>query len=146
VDLVIAEHDVTLCGQAARAVAVDYRLLPVALLANDGKASARPLTAQLGPGDRLVALITLPDLQKLLRREAVPKDRSVEVKAFPLPARDWLAGLVKTQKGLSAEEAEKALDHLPLTLGAGLTRGQAEDLLARLVRERITAVSQGGRP
>jgi hypothetical protein len=35
--------------------------------------------------------------------------------------------------------AEEALDHLPVCLGEKLTRGQAEDLLALLTRERVTA-------
>ena len=39
----------------------------------------------------------------------------------------------------SLEEAQAALDQLPLRIGTKLTRGQAEDLLARLVRERVSA-------
>ena len=36
-------------------------------------------------------------------------------------------------------EAGQTLEHLPLRLADHLTRGQAEDLLARLIRERIDA-------
>jgi len=57
----------------------------------------------------------------------------------PLPAREWLAGLLRIQRGGSEEEAASALEHLPLRLAEHLTRGQAEDLLARLVRERVDA-------
>ena len=39
----------------------------------------------------------------------------------------------------SLEEAEKAAQQLPLRLKNGLTRGQAEDLLALLQRERVAA-------
>jgi hypothetical protein len=46
---------------------------------------------------------------------------------------------VRTVQGLGAVEAEKALDELPLRLGHDLTRGQAEDLLAQLLRERVSA-------
>ena len=48
-------------------------------------------------------------------------------------------GLVRTLRGVDQTEAEKLLDHLPLRLAAGLTRGQAEDLLALLAREPVTA-------
>jgi hypothetical protein len=120
-------------------VAVDYRLQPVALLPAEGAPPRRPLGARLAAGDRLVAIIALPDLERLLRRAPCSAEFAVDVTAFPLPTRGWLAGLVRTVQGLSAEDAEKALDHLPLGLGTNLTRGQAEDLLAQLVRERVTA-------
>jgi hypothetical protein len=61
------------------------------------------------------------------------------VTACPLPARPWLAAMIRTLLGGPQEEAESAVTRLPLRLGVNLTRGQAEDLLARLVRERVTA-------
>jgi hypothetical protein len=81
----------------------------------------------------------MEDLDPLLRRKPASAEFAVDVTGCPLPTRGWLAGLVRTQLGLSQEQAEKALDHLPLRLGDNLTRGQAEDLLARLVRERVAA-------
>jgi hypothetical protein len=63
----------------------------------------------------------------------------VEVLGFPLPARDWLAALLRTQRCCAEEEASRALEQLPLCLAEHLTRGQAEDLLAQLARERINA-------
>jgi hypothetical protein len=87
----------------------------------------------------VVAIIALPDLDNLLRRRPPPRDCSVEVTAFPPPTRSWLAGLVRTARAVGQGEAEKMLGLLPLRLGEGLTRGQAEDLLAQLARERVTA-------
>jgi Trk K+ transport system NAD-binding subunit len=138
IDLVVATGDRLLAGQAVRAVAVDYRLLPVAVLPAKGLAGPL-LTTRLEAGDRLVAIIALPDLERLQHRQPAPADLAVEVTGFPPPARCWLAGLVRTVRNVGAEEADKAVDSLPLRLGNGLTRGQAEDLLAQLVRERVTA-------
>jgi Trk K+ transport system NAD-binding subunit len=137
IDLVVQEGDALLTGESVRAVAVDYRLLPVAVLPATGPPPNPLLGARLSPGDRLAAIIALPDLDNLLRRQPPPRDCAVDVSAFPLPARAWLAGLVRTLRGLGQAEAETMLDQLPLRLGDGLTRGQAEDLLAQLARERV---------
>jgi hypothetical protein len=137
-DLVVQEKD-PFAGQSVRALAVDYRLLPVAVLPAAGPASRLPMGARLVAGDRLVAVSALADLERVLARQPAPGGCAVEVTAFPLPARGWLAGLVRTAQGLGAVEAEKALDELPLRLGRDLTRGQAEDLLAQLLRERVSA-------
>ena len=90
-------------------------------------------------GDTVVGIVALADLERLLRRQPSSAAYAVDVLSFPLPARGWLAGLLRASRGLPAAEADRALDRLPLRLAANLTRGQAEDLLARLVRERITA-------
>lgn len=138
VDLTIQPQDSFLAGQSLRTIAVDYRLLPLAVLASYGKALPHTLNSRLEAGNRLVAIIGLTDLQRLLRRETAPCDWSVEITAIPLPARPWVAQLLRTQRGLSAEEAELAAEKLPVCVGLGLTRGQAEDLLALLYRERVT--------
>ena len=144
VDLLVGEHDATLLSQPVRVVAVDYGLLPVAVVPRQGPAPAQLLGTRLAAGDRLIGLITLPDLQRLVRREPAPRDRAVEVTAVPLPTRSWVATLLRSRQGLSAEDAEKALEHLPLALATGLTRGEAEDLLAQLYRERVGARLRDG--
>ncbi len=139
IDLVVQEADALLTGESVRAVAVDYRLLPVAVLPASGPPPNPLLAARLRPGDRLAAIVALPDLDNLLRRQPPPCTCAIEVSQFPLPARPWLAGLVRTLRRVGQEEAETILEQLPLRLAEGLTRGQAEDLLAQLVRERVTA-------
>ncbi|HEV3235445.1 MAG TPA: NAD-binding protein [Gemmataceae bacterium] len=139
IDLIIGEQDGVFVDQTVRAVAVDYRLLPVAVLTSDGKVVDQPLKARLGKGDRLVGLIALPDMQRLVRREAAIRDCEVEVTSFPLPAKDWLATLVRTRLGVSSEEAMEKLAHLPFHLGLGMSRGEAEDVIAHLAREKISA-------
>ncbi len=139
IDLVIQEGDALLTDESVRAVAVDYRLLPVAVTPATGPPPSPLLAARLSPGDRLAAIIALPDLDNLLRRQPPSCDCAIEVSGFPLPARAWLAGLVRTTRDVGQMDAEMMLDQLPLRLANGLTRGQAEDLLAQLARERVTA-------
>jgi Trk K+ transport system NAD-binding subunit len=70
VDLTIQAQDVNLAGQSLQAVAADYRLLPVAVLSSYGKALPHTMDSQLEAGNRLAAIIGLPDLQRLLSRES----------------------------------------------------------------------------
>src|SRR5204863_3732631 len=98
-----------------------------------------PLNARLGPGDCLTVIVTLPDLQRLLQREPAARGWQVEVTAVPLPARPFLAQLLRTRDGLDAETADKQAQQVPLLLGTRLTRGEAEDLLYLLTRERVAA-------
>jgi Trk K+ transport system NAD-binding subunit len=137
-DLVIQVKD-PLAGQSVRAVAIDHRMLPVALVRTDGPPPRPLLSARLAEGDRLVALAALADLEPLLRRQPASACFAVDVTGCPLPTRPWLAGLVRTLLGCTQEQSEKAIEALPLRVSTNLTRGQAEDLLARLVRERVAA-------
>jgi Trk K+ transport system NAD-binding subunit len=139
IDLLVQPEDAAFIGQSVRAVAVDYRLLPVAVLPTEGPPQRVPMTARLVAGDRLVGIIALSDLDRLLRRQPTPPDYAVEVQGFPMPARGWLAGLIRTLQGVGQPEAEAVLERLPFRLRNHLTRGQAEDLLAQLVRERVAA-------
>jgi Trk K+ transport system NAD-binding subunit len=137
IDLVINEQD-PFVSHSVRAVAIDYHLLPVTVLR--GKERVRPLWAsRLLAGDRLVALVDLTNLDRLLRRQPCSAGFAVDVTAFLPPTRGWLASLARTTLGVPADEADRALERLPLRLATGLTRGQAEDLLAQLARERVTA-------
>jgi hypothetical protein len=127
-------------------VAVDYRLLPVAVRPAKGPPPASP-AARLVKGDRLAVVIALSDLDNLLHRRSPPRDFGVEVVDAPFPARGWLAGLVRTLHGVRQEEAEKMAAAPPLRLADGLTRGQAEDLLAELARERVAGrLTRAGEP
>ncbi|HVS39461.1 MAG TPA: NAD-binding protein [Gemmataceae bacterium] len=139
IDLIVQPQDAVLIGQTVRAVAVDYRLAPIAVLPARGPAPDPPLAARLDVGDRLAGVIALSDLDNLLQRRPAPQNCTVEATAVPQPARPWLAGLLRTLRGVGQEEAEKMVGRLPLRLAAGLTRGQAQELLAQLARERVAA-------
>jgi Trk K+ transport system NAD-binding subunit len=138
-DLRIGPQDTALIGSTVRAVAANYHVLPLALTTADGTRPDRPIDARLEPGDQLAAIVALPDLERLLRREPVPADCAVEVIGFPPRARNWVAQQLAQQRGISVAEAEKALDQLPLCLPMRLTPGEAEDLLARWAQEGVTA-------
>lgn len=138
IDLLIQPTD-PFVEHSVRAMSVDYRLQVVALLPAEGPPPRPLLAGRIRAGDRVVGIIALGDLEPLLRRQQPPALFSVEVIGVPLPARPWLAGLLRIQRGGTDEEATHALDHLPMRLAEQLTRGQAEDLLARLLRERVDA-------
>jgi Trk K+ transport system NAD-binding subunit len=139
VDLVVQPADSFLEGHTVRALAVDYGLLPLRLVAADGSARADPVPVRLGKGDRLTAVVSLADLRRLLQREQAPREYAVEVTGCPPPARPFVAQLARTVHALTAEAAEKMVEGVPFSLQTALTRGQAEDLLVQLQRERVTA-------
>jgi Trk K+ transport system NAD-binding subunit len=138
IDLLIQSQD-PFVAHSVRAMAVDYHLQAVALLPAEGPPPRPLLAGRLAAGDRLVGIIALTDLERLLRRQPSSAAFAVDVLGFPLPARGWLAGLVRIQRGCTDAEAEQAVSQMPMRLNNHLTRGQAEDLLARLVRERVQA-------
>lgn len=139
IELMINADDPSLNGQSARAIGLDYRLVPVSVKRAEQSFGPQINQDRLGPGDRLIAVAALPDLERLLRRERAPANWAVDVTAFPLPARGWVVQLLRTQRNLSADTAEQALDQLPVCVGSQMTRGQAEDLRALLDRERVTS-------
>lgn len=136
--LVVHEDDL-LVGLPLRAVAIDYRFLPVELIRPEGEVPHPILGGRLQVGDRLLGIVALSDLERLLRRQPSSAQFAVEVTEYPRPARGWLVGLVRMHQGCSGEEAEQRVEQLPLRLACNLTRGQAEDLLAQLHRERVKA-------
>jgi Trk K+ transport system NAD-binding subunit len=138
-DLVVQPQDSVLSGQLLRGVALDYRFLPVAVLSADGDLQPEPMRVRLRPGDRLVAVVALPDLERLLRREPTPADTVLQVLAVPLTARSAVVQRFQEVQGLSAEAAEQALEQLPACLSRNLTRGQAQAMLCQLREDGATA-------
>ncbi|MFQ3650619.1 MAG: NAD-binding protein [Gemmataceae bacterium] len=137
-DLVIQPHD-PFAGQILRVLAIDYNLLPVSLRRAEGKPPPSLAAARVEAGDRVIGVVELHALQRLLRRQPCSAAYAIEVDACPLPIRPWLAGLLRMTRGLSIAEADAAVETFPLRLADGLTRGQAEDLLAQLARQRVSA-------
>jgi Trk K+ transport system NAD-binding subunit len=139
VEVVVPADDDCLDGQTVRAVAIDFNVLPVAVVGIDGQMRSRPMDARLVAGDRLTAVAALPDLERLFRRERQPAEWAVEVCEFPISARPYVVLMARTRLNLTNEDAEARLERLPLVIANGLTRGQAVDLLSLLARERIAA-------
>jgi Trk K+ transport system NAD-binding subunit len=138
IDLVVQPGDPILDGQTVRALAVDFQFVPKGLFNADKKPYAGFLDARLQPGDRLNAIISFKDLHRLLQREAPVRGWAVDVTGFPVLARPWLTQLVRTAQRISAEEADRTVERLPVCLATDLTRGQAEDLIYQLGRQNIT--------
>ena len=69
-DVLISSESSSLAGQPVAALAAEHHFAPVALLSADG--SMRPINPDttLAPGDRLTAILSQTDLQRLLQREA----------------------------------------------------------------------------
>ncbi len=139
VELAIHAEDETLVGQSPRALAIDYRLVPVAVLGPDGKERDASPDDRLKDGDRLIVVATVPDLERVSRRAPVPKNWSVEVVSFPLSAREDLLMRLRTLRNLDLATAEAQVNAPPFVLADHRTRGQAEDLLAVLHREKVAA-------
>jgi Trk K+ transport system NAD-binding subunit len=136
VELLVQDDDPCLNGPSLRSAVVDYRFLPVALNGHDPAVAPE---RRLKPGDRLTAVAELPDLERLLRREPAARDRGVVVAVFPPTAKEELLTLLGAVSRCSPADAERLLAALPFTAASGLTRGEAEELHARLTRERIEA-------
>jgi hypothetical protein len=136
VEFVPQPDDPCLAGKSLRAAAVDYRFLPLAL---NGQNPASAPDRRLKPDDRVTAVAELPDLERLLRREPVPRDRWVVVDGFPKTAREALLPLVRAARRCSQDEADAVLGAPPFVAAAALTRGEADELLAQLGRERVSA-------
>ena len=140
VEFTVQEFDGCLHENSLLAVMVDYKLLPVAVAGKEPfAATGIPRHYRLTAGDRLTAVVALPDLERLLRRETVPRNWSVIVDSHMPIADEALMPILRTARGCSTEEAEALLAGPRFTLASGLTRGSAEELVARLARERATA-------
>jgi Trk K+ transport system NAD-binding subunit len=143
IELVVQSTDSWLDGQVVRAVAIDYQLLPVALVRQNGPAARQSImNYRLGPGDQLTVITALKDMARMLRRERIPTDWGVLVTGCNLPGQPVVLEILRERQKLSPEEAESALNRLPVWVGKDLTRGQAEDLLYDLAREGVKAQVQ----
>jgi Trk K+ transport system NAD-binding subunit len=140
VELVVHPNDPCLHETALVAAMVDYRLLPVAIAGREPFAIAGiPRDYRLQIGDRLTAVIDLAGLEKLLRRERAAAEWDVIVDNHLMLTTGALVPIVRTARGCSQAEAEELLRQPVFVLASGLTRGAAEELLARVLREKAKA-------
>ena len=126
--------------QSLMATIVDYQLLPLAL------AGQEPFPRQGIPGhyrlkanDRLTVIIGIPDLERLLRREPPQRAWEVFVDSHLAISAAALLPILRTARGCSQDDAERLLAQPQFTLASQLSRGEAEELLARIQRERVRA-------
>src|SRR5262249_42854686 len=86
VGLFVAPQESFVVGQAVRALALDYNLLPLGLRSAQGQERPDRLDAHLAEGDCLTVVMTLVDLQRLLKREKPPRIYAVEATEMPSAA------------------------------------------------------------
>ncbi len=129
VELTVRPDDPCLKDQSLRTLAIDYGLLPIT--------PADP-SRRLRPGDKLTAVATLPDLERVVRRQPAPATWQVELTEVPAVAIPTIIPIVRIENGLAAEDVETSLQKLPLRIGGKKSRGQAEELRLLFERERAS--------
>jgi Trk K+ transport system NAD-binding subunit len=140
VELAVQPNDPCLHETSLVAAMVDYRLLPVAVSGQEPFAvRGIPHGYRLKDGDRLTVVIGLSDLERLLRRDRAAAEWEVLIDTHPMLASGSLVPIVRTARGCSQVEAEELLKQPGFTLASGRTRGEAEELLALVSRERAKA-------
>jgi Trk K+ transport system NAD-binding subunit len=146
VELTVRPDDAVLVGRSLRSLAVDYRLAPVAVVAPDGQVRETDPSYRLADGDRFTSVTTVPDLERLTQRAPVPTDCAVEVTAYPPSAREALKTRVRARRTLTPDEAAGLVGKPPFIVAERQSRGQAEELVGLLWREKVTARVVGPRP
>ena len=124
------------CRKLLRVLLVDYQLMPVAFARHDLEDIA---SHRLQVGDRFTVVAELQNLERLIRREVIPTTSSVVVDAYPNMAKEPLTTLVQTIHHCSREEAEAKLNGKSFTLATGITHGEAQELVDRVAREKVSA-------
>ncbi len=140
VEITIRADDPCLLQRSLVSTMIDYRFLPVAVSGLEPFADQGiPRSYRLREGDRLTVVILRSDLERLLRREPSPKIFAVAIDSHLAIAAPALAPIVRTARGCSQEEADALLREPSFQLAKGLSRGEAEDMLALVSRERVKA-------
>ena len=126
---------------------VDYRFVPVGLGGRPAFAlEGIPTGTRLAAGDRLTVVVAMGDLDRLLRREDAPRSWRVVVDAHPRLTAEALVPIVRSVRTCSEADAAAMLALPRFSLGESLTRGEAEELLRRISRERVEAHLESAAP
>lgn len=71
IEITITAEEKHFLGTPLRKVVEDYRFVPLAIVGNDNKVTAPDFDKPLEAGQRLSIVASLPDLERILKREAV---------------------------------------------------------------------------
>lgn len=135
VELLVQPDDPLLAEQMVHALAVDYRLLPLAKNDANWERRDQAMKHRLVAGDRLTVLAELSDLERLLRRERLPADHVVEVTGHKLTAQAVAAELARTHRRIPLDGDTPPAPQFPFVVGEPMSRGRAEVLADDLLRE-----------
>ena len=139
VELTVQPDDAVLANRSVKSLAIDYRLAPVAVTAPNGTVRDVDSGYHLATGDCLTAVTVLSDLEWVTRRTPAPTDCSVEVTAYPPWARETLALRARALRHLDPPDADALIADVPFVLADQQTRGQAEELVELLQRDKVVA-------
>ncbi|MGL6097472.1 MAG: NAD-binding protein, partial [Fimbriiglobus sp.] len=121
VELTVQADDPCLHEKPLVAAMVDYRFLPAGINGQEPfAADGIPRAYRLRAGDRVTAVLAVPDLERLLRREPAPKIWAVRVDAHLSVAKDSLVPIVRAARNCTQDEAEQLLREPQFTLASGL--------------------------
>ena len=139
-EVVIQAGDADLVDHPLLALTIDYHFLPLGIAGQPTFAeSGIPKNYRMKAGDHLTVAAELTDLERLVRRAAPEKGYSVLIDDFPLTASDALAPILRASRNCTAEEAQAMLATKRFVMGEGLSRGEAEELYTRVIREKASA-------
>jgi Trk K+ transport system NAD-binding subunit len=147
VELLVQPDDPVLRDQVVQVLAIDYHLLPVAMMDRHGIRQGKVLERRLAVGDQLTVITELANLERLLRRERAATDCALEITGFNLPAQNLVLELLRARRGEQPERNDLKR-HLPFVAGDKLTRGGAEVLAQEWRREgvQVTVRQTDGTP
>ena len=135
-EIVVDPDDGFLIGRSLRGLVLDYNLMPVAF-------AGRDLTELRGHrlkiGDRVTVVAEMRDVERTISSESIPAMASVVVDSFPTIAKDTLVALVQLKRGCGRDAAEAILTATPFTLASRQTRGEAQELVEQVAREKVAA-------
>jgi Trk K+ transport system NAD-binding subunit len=136
----VAEPGDRVTDRTLHELMVDYRLLPVGLAGREPFAAGGiPKGHRVAVGDRLTAVMEQADLERMLGPDDPPAEWAVLIDEAPLTAKGELVVLVRTARGCSQQEAEQLVGSKAFRVVDRVSRGQAEELTARLTREKVIA-------
>lgn len=136
----IADDGDELCDRTVHELMVDHHFLPLGLVGAEpfavtGIAKGHRVRAS----EKLTVAIELGDLERMLRREPPPAIWSVLIDDYPLSATGEVEALIRTTRGVSQPEVQALMRAKPLVVLERASRGRAEELAARLGREKVSA-------
>jgi Trk K+ transport system NAD-binding subunit len=136
IDVHVEPNEAFLEGKSLRALVLDYRLLPISV---SGRSPSELKAYRLKAGDRITMVAEIPDFERFVRREPVPRSCVVVVNSYPDVVKGNLHTIVRFAKRCSPEEAELLLKTTPFRLASGLTRGEAREMVEQLTGEGVKA-------
>jgi len=129
-------------GRSLKALAIDYGFLPVAVFDDVGRRKEyRNALQKVQAGERLLVVLPLTDLDRLTRSETLPRACAVSVSSVPLSAVDSVQSQLCARWNIGVLEAEALMEQSPFLFADELTRGEAEELVDVLSREKISALA-----